>query len=182
MKRTQGGMLYHHFTWFRWWLPFVIILAAFSVLFVAAASVYGNHHPAVVIIAIAFTLAVLAVVMMPQSFVLTKVEIDFEALRVVKWPGVFSYELKVTDIGTVQIIEGKMLHTTHRGTADIEGTQVKLNRRPIAIDAWTERRAVVVASRSGRPAILLPPGKYPEHLVEIIHQIATLPDTQVTTE
>jgi hypothetical protein len=160
--------LYRRRTWFRWWWPIAGILVVTSGALLVG-SLGRLDDPSWLLLAICFAAAVAAVLLMPWNFVLSTVSVDSDGVRVTKWPGWFQSQLTWDDIAEAVVVDNHIYASVWNGRRTHRGTDIRISRRPISVDAYTDERAVLVTSRSGRPALLLEPGRDPEGLAQLIN-------------
>jgi hypothetical protein len=164
-------VLYSARTWFRWWILLVLMLCGVMVMMTSAAIQVGASQPGVIVMALIFDLVILGIFLMPWNFILTKVSVTPQGITISKWPGIFTYTLDSSDIDQVVYQSGKVLSTTELGRSTTTGTPIVISRCPLTIDAWTAKDAVLVTSRCGAKAMLLPTHRHPERLMGILQSI-----------
>ena len=164
-------VLYRHRTWFRWWWPIAGVLVALSTAVMVGAlqrldDLFWLGWAAFLAIGTA------VVLLMPWNFVLTTVLVDDSGVHVVKWPGLVRSTIPWNRVERADLVEGDIYRTVWTGRRRVGRSEVRISRRPISVDAYTDEHAVLVVDREGGPALLLTPGRAPEDLAHLINQRA----------
>lgn len=160
-------VLYHHRTWFRWWWPIAVIMVALSAVTLIS-SLQRLDDLFWLAVALFLSAGTAVALLAPWNFVLTTVLVDGVGVHVVKWPGVFSSTLRWDQIASVQVVEGEIFRSVWSGARAVENHQVRISRRPVSVDAYTDERGVLVTANDGSPALLYAPGRDPEALAALI--------------
>lgn len=106
-----------------------------------------------------------------RSPVLSRAVVDRNGVSVMKWTKE-SAHLDPVEISGAQVVKSGIFRAfMGKGNLKVDGIVVKVSLAPRCVDQWSQRPAVLVRSKGSAPSLVIPGGRDPRGIVELIESI-----------